>query len=126
MPIETLRKKGKIVIHPSGPFLEVRNALHKRGFRYRVLDNRFAGTPHLVFPYKKLMIYTVRCEIAHPQDIPTKRMGWWDKQHRLDADELILIRRGMALQGWRCEVICNCEEGNQELLLRRLSELMGE
>lgn len=72
------------------------------------------------------MIYTVRCEIAHPPDIPSNRMGWWDKQHRMDSDELILICRGMRMQGWRCEVICNCDARTEETLESRLMEVVGK
>lgn len=71
------------------------------------------------------MVYTVKCEVAHPPEMPRAKMSWWDKQHKMDADDLSLICRGMKIQGWRCEVICNCHTATEETLLKHLLEVLG-
>lgn len=72
------------------------------------------------------MIYTVSCHNSHPSDLPGFGTSWWDKQHEMNADELALICRGMRMQGWRCEVICDCHSRAEETLLKRIMEVIGE
>lgn len=109
-----------------GPNEQVRKLAHKLGFRFRTNDSRYAGRPHLVFPPRKLMLYTVDCSDLHPDDMDPGIWYWQRRRGKLNAAELALICKGMRLQGWRCEVICDCHARTEEMLERHLLEVIGE
>src|SRR5260370_1632672 len=43
--------------HDTRPEVTLRSALHRRGFRYRLHDRRFAGTPDLAFPSRRVAVF---------------------------------------------------------------------
>jgi hypothetical protein len=71
------------------------------------------------------MLYTVGCLDWHPEDMEPGTWSWWHHQGKLNAVELALICKGMRLQGWRCEVICDCHARTDELLQKHLIEVIS-
>jgi hypothetical protein len=62
------------------------------------------------------MLYTVDCFDSHPEDMEPGIWYWRRRRGKLNAVELALICKGTRMQGWRCEVICDCHARTDELL----------
>ena len=127
------------------PELTVRKSLFRRGFRYRLHDNRLPGHPDLVLPRYRAAIFINGC-FWHGHDCalfkwPSSRASFWrqkitsnrrnDRRSRAELNEL----------GWRVLTVWECAlkgrsrrpvEDVTEVVARwlqyrlRLSELRGK
>jgi G:T-mismatch repair DNA endonuclease (very short patch repair protein) len=98
----------------------VRTLVHQLGHRYLLDDERYPGVPHLVFPSKRLMIFTVWCEHLHSHEFrsPSSR-----SEHGRAAWELETILGVLRSRQWRCEAICGCDARTKRNLERRIRRI---
>lgn len=92
--------------------LAVRRALHARGFRYRVHANRLPGTPDVVLPRYRSVIFVNGC-FWHGHDCPLFRLprtnpDFWGA--KLSRNRVTDSESSAALQalGWRVLVLWEC------------------
>jgi DNA mismatch endonuclease (patch repair protein) len=103
----------------------VRKMLHANGFRYRLHDSTLPGTPDLIFPRYKTVVFVHGCFWHQHQGCsaaarPVSRMEYWDaKLDRNVARDTTNVVRLQAM-GWKVLVVWECETRNRELLLTRL------
>ena len=100
----------------SKPELMVRRLLHRMGFRYRLHRRDLPGTPDLVFPARKKVVFVHGC-FWHRHGDPncrlarlprTRREFWLPKLERnriRDAEHIAAL----AARGWRTWVVWECE-----------------
>ncbi len=114
------------------PELVVRKFLHAEGFRYRLHSRQLPGTPDIVLPRYRTVIFIHSC-FFHGHDgckyfvIPKTRTEWW--QDKIAGNKLNDAKSAAALKeaGWRLLVIWECElkasarEGTLAKLLWHLS-----
>jgi DNA mismatch endonuclease (patch repair protein) len=107
------------------PELAVRRLAHRLGFRYRLHRRDLPGTPDLVFPSRKKVIFVHGC-FWHQHDCPLGRKKpsanpkyWHPKLARNVARDAQNWERLRAL-GWDVLVIWECETRDSTLLARRL------
>jgi DNA mismatch endonuclease Vsr len=107
-----LRSPRLIVVEPSGHEQRVRREAHRLGLRFRLRDHEMPGTPHLVFPKYRAVLFVCRCH-TYGHDCPegTGRPWYyiWEvsvrhARKKLDAVLFILRRRG-----WKASVLWDCE-----------------
>ena len=120
------RVKGK----DTAPELAVRRALTALGARYRLNRKDLPGSPDIVMPGRRLAIFVHGC-FWHGHDCPrgsrvpkTNRKYWTAKVARnvaRDARTSALLSE----QGWRVEMIWECELKDQTALTARLSALLA-
>lgn len=97
----------------TAPEMIIRRALHARGFRYRLHDNRLPGRPDLVFPKHHAAIFIHGC-FWHGHDChlfkwpATRREFWREKigRNRLRDEK---AERELRALGWRTLVIWECQ-----------------
>lgn len=102
------------------PELGLRRALHGLGFRYRLNVRALPGSPDLVFPSRRALIFVHGC-FWHGHDCPlfvlpqTRRGFWLDKlgcnqeRDRSNHDALVAV-------GWRVATVWECAmRGRQSL-----------
>lgn len=95
------------------PEMLLRRALHRRGFRYRLHDNRLPGRPDLVFPGRKAVVLVHGC-FWHAHEgcpyfkVPGTRRDFWlakfranEERDRRDLDRLLGL-------GWRVATVWEC------------------
>lgn len=94
------------------PELIVRSLLHKQGFRFRLHKKDLPGTPDLVLPKYRAVIFIHGC-FWHGHDcsffkLPASRTDFWQK--KIQGNRLRDIRCLQELQkmGWRSLVIWEC------------------
>lgn len=94
------------------PEILVRKGLHSRGYRFRLHSAKLAGTPDLVFPKYRAVIFVNGC-FWHGHDcrlfrLPTTRTEFWREkveQNRLrDRGVVDVLRKG----GWKILLVWEC------------------
>lgn len=104
---------SKIRSKNTQPEILVRKFLFKRGFRYKLYDRALPGTPDLVFPKYKAVVFIHGC-FWHGHEgckyfvVPKTRRTWWvrkiNRNKQLDAENTIKLRK----LGWKVITIFEC------------------
>lgn len=114
------------------PEITLRKALHRLGFRYVIADKRLPGTPDLVFPRHKTVIFVHGC-FWHGHDcrqgrLPSSNVDYWSP--KIAANRARDARKDQALedQGWRVVTVWECELKPSMLsaTIAQLAESLGK
>lgn len=118
------RVKGK----DTKPELRVRRLLHALGYRFRLHRRDLPGTPDLVFPGRRAVIFVHGCFWhRHPDPgcwrarLPKSRPEFWIPKLEANAARDAVNLAALAALGWRVLTIWECEttpRGAQELAAR--------
>ena len=129
--IYSKNKRSQIMSKISGketePEISVRKFLFRKGFRYRKNDKRYPGTPDIVLPKYKTVIFVHGCfwhgHNCRAGKLPETRKEVWknkidtniarDKKNRQDLEKL----------GWKVLVIWQCELKNKKIRAEKLKEI---
>lgn len=108
--------------------MRVRRAAHGLGLRYRLYRRDLPGTPDLVFPKHRVVVFVHGCFWhRHPgckkATSPKSRVEFWQSKFdrnvardRQNVEELRTL-------GWRVAIIWECEAKVAEALSRHLKEI---
>lgn len=100
--------------------MRLRRMIHGMGFRYRLHVKTLPGTPDLVFPARKAVIFMHGCFWHRHQDcrlarMPKSRVAYWreklEANKRRDDEN---VRRLNEL-GWRVLVVWECQIKEKDL-----------
>ncbi|MEO0398627.1 MAG: very short patch repair endonuclease [Pseudomonadota bacterium] len=103
------------------PEVRLRRALHRRGLRYRLNVRHLPGSPDLVFPRYRAVIFVHGC-FWHGHDCPRgarqpkNNAEYWRAKIQRNKDRDASVLAALADLGWRTKVSWECEQ-------RRLDEL---
>jgi len=111
------------------PELVVRKFLFSHRFRYRLHDKRLPGTPDLVFPKYKTVLFIHGC-FWHGHTgcryfvVPKTRTDWWVKKINTNSsnDEKNILR--LQQEGWEVIVVWECSL-KKELIESTLKNLIS-
>jgi DNA mismatch endonuclease (patch repair protein) len=120
---------ARIRARDTRPELLVRSYLHKQGFRFRVHVKDLPGTPDIVLPKYKTLIFIQGCfwhghEGCKEFRLPKTRTEWWaekiTRNKKKEAENSVKLDE----LGWNSLVIWTCElrKPRREETLRLLSE----
>lgn len=101
----------------TGPEMKLRRALHRIGLRYRLHDKKLPGSPDIVFPRFKAVLFVHGCfwhrHGCKATTMPETNVDYWCKKF---DENIARDRRDIeALQdaGWRVTVVWECSlKGN--------------
>lgn len=94
--------------------LLVRKGLFAKGYRYRVDDKRLPGSPDLVFPKYRAVIFVHGCYWhGHSHGcrlfrLPKSNTEFWSKKIEANRDRDRRVIRELLDSGWRVAVIWEC------------------
>jgi len=117
----------------TGPELRLRSLLHRAGFRFRLHANQLPGSPDIVLPKYRTVIFVHGCFWhRHPgcrnATMPSTRREFW--REKFDGNVGRDLRNQAALEaaGWTVLTIWECElKADAEGIVRRLvDELRGD
>lgn len=100
--------------------MRLRRLIHGMGYRYRLHVRGLPGTPDLVFPSRKAVIFMHGCFWHKHQDcqlarIPKSRISfWWKKLEANKQRDEGNVKRLIEL-GWRVLVIWECQMKAKDL-----------
>jgi len=111
------RIKGK----DTGIELKLRSSLHKKGFRFRLHDNRLPGSPDLVFPKYKAVIFVHGCfwhrHGCKKTTTPTTREDFWKAKFKANVERDARNVKELETNGWRVLILweCSLKGGKSEI-----------
>jgi DNA mismatch endonuclease, patch repair protein len=112
------------------PELAVRRCAHRQGYRFRLHRRDLPGTPDLVFPARKKVIFVNGC-FWHQHDChlgrksPKTRTGYWLPKLARNVDRDKVVQEVLAQLGWSVLVLWECEVRDHRELAGRLIAFLG-
>ena len=124
------RRMSRIRKRDSKPEITVRRLAHRLGYRFRLNRKSLPGTPDLVFPGRKKIIFVHGCFWHQHHDcphanVPSTRPEYWlpklarTKQRDVEAAEAL---QGL---GWEVLILWECELQNLSQLEFRIRSFLG-
>lgn len=96
----------------TGPEMRLRSALHKRGLRYRLHHRRLPGSPDIVLPKYRAVIFVHGCywhrHGCYRSTTPKSRQEFWSEkfQANMERDERNIVQ--LLDLGWRVLIVWEC------------------
>ena len=98
----------------------LRRGLHARGFRYRLHDRRLPGSPDLVFPGRRAVIFIHGCfwhgHGCHMFRLPATRREFWEAKIEGNCARDEAAETALLADGWRVLTIWECALKGRERL----------
>lgn len=114
----------------TSPEVAVRSYLFRHGFRFRKNDRRYPGTPDVVLPKYKAVIFVNGCFWHHHEGcqfayIPKTRTDFWVKKFRNNQINDKLHRDTLELMGWKVITVWECELKNHfDPVMQRITAIL--
>lgn len=109
------------------PEVRLRRALHARGLRYRLHVKGLAGSPDLVFPARRAVVFVHGC-FWHGHDcgacrIPQTNREYWTGKIGRNVRRDRASAEALAADGWRVATVWECAlRGPKKLPLEEVAE----
>ena len=108
------------------PEIAVRRLLHSMGYRFRLHRKDLPGSPDIVLPKYKTVIFVHGCfwhrhENCKYATTPKTRKEFWEKKFRENINRDNLNQANLSLKGWKIIIIWECQlKGDIKKLIREL------
>ena len=111
------------------PELTVRSLAHRLGYRFRLHRRDLPGTPDLVFPGRKKIIFVHGCFWhRHPgcrfAYQPKSNVETWRAKFETNIARDVRVREQLDRTGWDVLVVWECETGDIEMLTSKLRKFL--
>lgn len=108
------RNMARIRAKDTKPELIVRSLVHRMGYRFRLHRRDLPGTPDLVFPRLKAVIFVNGCfwhrhSCANGKVVPRTRREFWVEKFAQNRHRDLRNRRKLSIQGWRVLELWECQ-----------------
>ena len=112
------------------PELVVRRLAHALGYRFRLHRKDLPGSPDLVFPTRRKVVFVHGCFWhRHPgckkASTPTTRRSFWETKFDQNVERDVRKEVQLMAAGWEVLVIWECETRDAEAVAARLREFLG-
>lgn len=111
---------GRIGPKNSTPERRVRSALHRMGFRFRLHVRNLPGTPDIVLPRYRTVVFVHGCfwhrHNCRLATTPKTRPEFWMKKFAANQARDVRKRRDLEYLGWRVVEVWECETRAPEVL----------
>lgn len=116
------------------PEMRVRRIIHGMGYRFRLHRKDLPGTPDLVFPSQRKIIFVHGCfwhqhehQSGHKIAVPKSRRDYWIPKLEGNVRRDYENEARLKAQGWRVLVVWECEAKGDETILRtKLRDFLGK
>jgi DNA mismatch endonuclease (patch repair protein) len=96
----------------TGPEMLLRTVLHGAGLRYRLHDRTLPGTPDLVFPRFRAVVFVHGCywhsHGCYRSTVPKSRRSFWQNKFTANRQRDSRDVGGLNALGWRVMVVWEC------------------
>jgi DNA mismatch endonuclease (patch repair protein) len=132
-PLERSERMSRVRSKDSKPELVLRRLVHGMGFRYRLHRRDLPGTPDLVFPSRRKVMFMHSCFWhQHPDPQcklarrPKSRAEFWIP--KLEGNRLRDIDNERRLKelGWDVMIVWECQLTDTNLLRQRVKEFLDQ
>ncbi|HBU14820.1 MAG TPA: very short patch repair endonuclease [Gemmobacter sp.] len=95
------------------PELLLRRAMHARGFRFRLHRKDLPGSPDLVFPRYRVVVFVHGCfwhrhEGCRYTTTPKTRIDFWQAKFEANLARDQKVEEALACAGWRIAIVWEC------------------
>lgn len=132
-PSERSARMAKVRGRDSKPEMLVRRLVYAMGFRYRLHDRRLPGTPDLVFPRLRKVIFVHGCFWhRHPDPacklarMPKSRLDFWAPKLQGNRERDLRRQGELEALGWQSMVVWECQLRHKEQLENDLRAFLTE
>lgn len=122
-PAERSARMAMVRGRDSKPEMLVRRLVHAMGFRYRLHDRRLPGSPDLVFPRLRKVIFVHGCFWhRHPDPecklarMPKSRLDFWEPKLQGNRERDLRFQVKLEALGWQIFVVWECRMRDKEQL----------
>ncbi len=112
------------------PEIKVRKILHSMGYRFRLHSKDLPGSPDIVLPKYKTVIFVHGCfwhrhENCKYASTPKTRKEFWNKKFTENKKRDLEIQEKIKILDWRSVVIWECETKNIENLRDKIIDVFN-
>ena len=112
------------------PEIKVRKVLHSMGYRFRLHSKDLPGSPDIVLPKYKTVIFVHGCfwhrhENCKYASTPKTRKEFWNKKFTENKKRDSEIQEKIKILDWRSVVIWECETKNIEDLRDKIIDVFN-
>ena len=112
------------------PELAVRSLVHRMGYRFRVCRRDLPGTPDIVFPRLRKVIFVHGCfwhghNCGQGVRMPAQNRSYWSRKIARTAERDEAAEAALTALGWKVSVFWECELKNEKRVARRLRAFLG-
>ena len=112
------------------PEIKVRKVLHSMGYRFRLHSKDLPGSPDIVLPKYKTVIFVHGCfwhrhENCKYASNPKTRQEFWNKKFKENIKRDSEIQDKIKNLDWRSVVIWECETKNIENLREKIIDVFS-
>ena len=113
------------------PEIAVRKVLHSMGYRFRLHRKDLPGSPDIVLPKYKTVIFVHGCfwhrhENCKYASTPKTRQEFWEAKFRENINRDKLNQENLSSKGWKIIIVWECEIKDKNLLIKdRLKGLLN-
>jgi len=112
------------------PEIKVRKILHSMGYRFRLHSKDLPGSPDIVLPKYKTVIFVHGCfwhrhENCKYASTPKTRKDFWNKKFKENIKRDLEIQDKIKNLDWRSVVIWECETKNIENLRDKIIDVFS-
>ncbi len=111
---ERSERMGRVRSKDTKPELRVRRLVHSLGYRFRLHGRDLPGTPDLVFPSRKKVIFVHGCFWHRHKGCPNSRwpkskLDFWRPKLEANKQRDIKHKKQLTRQGWQYLIVWECE-----------------
>ena len=112
------------------PEIKVRKVLHSMGYRFRLHSKDLPGSPDIVLPKYKTVIFVHGCFWHRHKDCkyattPKTRQDFWNKKFTTNIERDLEIHEKIKNLNWRSVVIWECETKHMENLRDKIIDVFS-
>jgi len=109
----TSYRMSRVPSRDTGPELEVRRALHRAGYRFRLHAAHLPGCPDIVLPRSRTAVFVHGCfwhgHGCRRARLPRRNTSYWERKIRRTRERDRTAAQALAERGWKRQVIWACE-----------------
>ena len=108
----------------------VRSLVHRLGYRFRLHRRDLPGTPDLVFPSRRAIIFVHGCfwhrhQGCRKATVPSTRKEFWLQKFARTVNRDATVREALERAGWRVLIVWQCELRDIDALGSRVLAFLG-
>ncbi|MFL6846330.1 MAG: very short patch repair endonuclease [Allosphingosinicella sp.] len=112
------------------PEIAVRRVAHALGYRFRLHRRDLPGTPDLVFPRLRKIVFVHGCfwhrhAGCKRASSPKTRTAFWEEKFSRNVDRDRKNIADLEARGWSCEIVWECQTVDADRLRRLLIGMLS-
>ena len=112
------------------PEIAVRKLLHSMGYRFRLHRKDLPGSPDIVLPKYKTVIFVHGCFWHRHQNCkyasnPKTRREFWEKKFKENIERDKKTQEKLKNLGWKTKVVWECEIKKQDNLIKKIEDFLN-